>query len=418
MKNTKPVETTEEKKVLIPYERVSDPSQAKENKTGLERQFESAHRTLLTHPNWEIDETFSLIDPGKSGYHGKNLDPEAALGGFLKALREGKIPLTPKKVLHIDDMARLSRLPIRRARRLFEDILEAGVEIYDAEDSKLYTEASLDDLLDLIISLVRHEGAHKHSKNLAEKVSKSFTIRKQRLKDTGKAYRYRTHAWLRWVETGKTDGYYEEIKEKSRGVKRLFELGYMGLGQRGITKRLNEEKLPILGTYNGKKIKSVRWNITSVRRIIMNQAVIGMNENVDPPVKMYPVIIDPKIYWAVRGKIESRAKQSIAGRNADTGTNLFSGLTACAHCNSSMHYHQQKRDDRTRRPETFGSRGGIGSHGGIGIYPYYICAAYNDGPCTAKQIRYDWTEESFIVALSRSVEDLTLASSKEKDTRG
>src|SRR5208282_865181 len=50
---------TEEPKVLIPYARVSSAPQATEDKTGLERQFLSARRTLASHPNWQLDENFS-----------------------------------------------------------------------------------------------------------------------------------------------------------------------------------------------------------------------------------------------------------------------------------------------------------------------------------------------------------------------
>ena len=418
MNTEKSLQTAEPKKILIPYQRVSDLTQATENKTGLKRQYESAYRTLASHPTWEIDETFHLIDPGLSGYHGKNLDPEAALGGFLKMLKEGKIPLTPTRALHIDDMSRLSRMNLRRATRLFEDILESGVEIYDAEDSKLYTKESLDDEMDSIIRILRQGSSHKFSKNLADKVSKSFAIRKQYSKDTGKPYRYKSHGWLKWVGTSATEGYYGEVAGKVPSLKRIFALGDLGLGVRGITTRLNEEpeKYPITSNYKGKKVKSKKWTTTSVRRIIMSQAVIGLNENLDPPVKMFPVIIDPKLYWRVRGKIETRrqALNHFCGRNVDSAENLFSGLTECIRCQGSMNFHKQKGLHwKTKTPEAFGSRGGAGSHGGIGVYPYFICSTYTNGPCTAKQIRYDWTEESFVTAISCSVASLTLADSKK-----
>ena len=75
-------QTTEPEKILIPYARVSSGPQADEDKTGLDRQLESARRTLAAHPKWKLDETFNLVDAGFSGYKGKNLEPEAALGGF------------------------------------------------------------------------------------------------------------------------------------------------------------------------------------------------------------------------------------------------------------------------------------------------------------------------------------------------
>ena len=393
--------TIEEYKILVPYGRVSMEIQATEEKTGIPRQLESARKCALEH-GWKIDETFTLVDAGKSGYHGKNLEPEAALGGLIKALRAGKIPLKPTRVLHIDDMSRFSRIATRKARNLFEEIIDLGMEIYDAEDNKLHDKASLDNFTDGVMRLLRHEESHKYSARLAKKISDSYTIRKQRLIDTGKPYQAKTHGWLGWNNDKKEyvemDGHkqwdavddrlvylekYDPTQDKVKSVNRLFQLAKMGLGWRAIAMRMNAEKHPILGTYCGKKIKSHRWNITSIRRVIEGKAVLGLNENLTPPLKMFPAVIDEKLYWDARSALSKRShipekgKTAIreCGRNWDTATNLFQGLTKCKYCDCAIYYGVKPTNQnwKKRNPETFGSRGGVGSRGSSRLNIHTTC---------------------------------------------
>src|ERR1039458_213493 len=264
---------TEPKKILIPYARVSSTPQTEEDATGLERQLQSARRTLVAHPSWEIDDKFSLVDAGLSGYKGKNLDPEAALGGFLKALKEGRVPLTPTKVLHIDEMSRLSRLPIKEARKLFEGILESGVEIFIAQDNKLYTKESLDNSMDLIISLLRFEASNKYAKELGSSIKRGWAIIKERAVKDGKPDRTKPPGWLQWKATSETEGYYEEIPERVKSIRRIFDLALQGHGVRTITRKLNGEKATLLSTYNGKKVQSRCWSNTTIQKIIRSKSV-------------------------------------------------------------------------------------------------------------------------------------------------
>jgi DNA invertase Pin-like site-specific DNA recombinase len=344
---------------------------------------------LTAHPGWEIDETFSLVDAGVSGYSGANLGPEAALGGFLNMLRAGKIPLTPTKVLHIDDMSRLSRMKPRDARNRFEEILEMGVEIFDAEDNKLYTKESLDDLLDLIISMLRRDGAHKHSKNLSNKIKAAWIIKKQRLVDGGHKYKFHTHAWLKWNESAQS---YDLDPEKANLIKRVFELAGMGIGVRGISKRMNRDGIPPLTNYRPKNGKPAMWSNSVIARLFNGKSVLGYNENLNPPIKMYPAVISEKVYYTAQAKIADRRTHKFYGRSADKAHNIFAGISRCSKCDRSMCFEIHKREWTPL----------IGSKGGKAEYPYLNCHGIIDGACEKSMMRYDKMEESFAMMLSGS----------------
>jgi hypothetical protein len=379
----------EPRKILIPYSRVSSGPQATEDRTGIERQLQSARRCVATHPGWILDEHFNLTDPAKSGYKGANLEPDAALGGFLKMLNEGKIPLTPTKILHIDDMSRLSRLPIKKARQLFEGILESGVEIYVHQDNKLYTKESLDTSMDLIISLLRIEASHKLSSDLGDKVKAAWSIKKTRSAESGKPFRSKTYSWLKWNEATQS---YDTIPEKVKSVERVFELAIQGIGVRGITKRLNAEGTPVIGTACGKKIKSTIWTTSSITKLLRRKGVLGYNINFEPPVKMYPAIISEKTFYKAQAKNEEHRTHKYYGRSSDKPQNLFVGLAKCSKCNAPMYTHRQKT------PITSNT----GSRGGKSDFFYLRCKGVINGVCSDSMFRYDKLEESFASMLSGS----------------
>jgi hypothetical protein len=287
-------------------------------------------------------------------------------------------------------MSRLSRLPIKKARALFEGILEAGVEIYVAQDSKLYTKDSLDNSMDLIISLLRIEAATNYSKDLGNKISKSYTLRKQRFAETGKAYRFKGPGWLKWNDEKKV---YERVPEKVKSIERIFQLCLDGYGVRTITRKLNAEKATCIGNYNGKKIRSGSWSNATITRIFTSGEVLGMNPNMDGKI-MYPAIIPEKTYYKAKEIMSHRQTHKYYGANRN-GENLFQGLCKCSVCDRSIVLHKQKRNDEQVRGANFGKRGGIGARGGKREHIYLWCSGYVAGTCSSKQIIYEAVEESF-----------------------
>src|ERR1043166_5765813 len=140
----------------------------------LKRQLEATRRICQQH-NWYLDESLKPAQ-GESAYKGGNLE-RGSLAEFLSGVNTGKI-LTPC-VLVVEAFDRLTRTRLRDARKLFDGLLEKGVQICTAHNGKDYDESSLDNPLDLIISLTELNAAHQYSAAIGRRVRAAWTRKKQ-----------------------------------------------------------------------------------------------------------------------------------------------------------------------------------------------------------------------------------------------
>lgn len=383
MENVKTAENEgkADRKICFSYIRFSSKPQGGNEKSSEWRQGEIAPK-IAKEKGWIFDEKLNVFDPGISAYRGKNVE-DGELGTLFRALKAGTIP--KGRIMIVEAFDRLSRMKISKARRLFEDLLENGLEIYVNQDSKLYTEESLEDVMDLIMSLLRMEAAHQYSKRLSGFVADAYKKKKLESTKTGKPYRYRPFGWMKWDEEKKQ---YEEIPEKVASIKRLFTLANSGYGIRSITKLLNQENVPYVGACK----VSRGWATISVNRILKGKEVLGLNTHLNPPVKMFPQIIDEKLYYSANQKLNERRTNKYFGRTNDA-RNLFTGIAKCSQCGRAMVYHYQKA--YAKKIPTAGSKGGIGARGGQKVFKYLWCSGFVNGKCSSKQIPYDWVEESF-----------------------
>jgi len=377
------------RKTCFSYARVSSGNQATEDKTGIERQLETA-RKVAREKGWTLDEKLSISDPGTSGLRGKNVSDTAKLGMLLKDIKDGKI--APNQIMIVEAFDRLTRQELHKALNLLQDILEMGLEIYIDRGGRYYTKESLNNPIDLIIAIVELAAGHEYSAKLGERVSRAWAIKKKRLVQDGKPYKSKPPGWLRWHKISDTEGYYEVIPEKVKSVKRLFELANQGIGVRGIAKRMNNEGTPVIGNYAGKKIKSKQWSPSSVTKILRRKTVLGFNMNLQPPVLMYPAVIDEKAFYTAQAKNDEHRTHKYFGRSSDKPQSLFAGLAECSKCGNSMNVYRQKA------PVTPNS----GSKGGKADYMYLRCEGVLNGVCSDSMMRYDKLEESFATMLSGS----------------
>lgn len=386
MKTDKSIKT-EPKRVCFSYARVSSILQTTDDKTGIERQLETARR-VAKEKGWALDETLSIADLGVSGYTGKNLGDTAKLGILLKALKDGKIPAS--RIMVLEALDRLTRLEIDEAYDQLRDILRAGLEIYIDRGSRHYTKASLKNPIDLIIAIVELAASHEYSAKLGERLSKAWKIKKQRAVEDGKPYRYKCASWLNWNEEKKC---YEADPVKVQSVKRAFELATMGMGVRGVAKRMNEEKVPVISKYRGRKVQSARgWSCATIAKLLKRKYVLGINDNLQPPIKMFPQIISDKLYYTAQAKIEARKTHKFYGFSSDKPQNLFAGLSKCSKCGDAMNIFHNK----AVITENTGSRGGQ-VH-----YAYLKCTGVRNGTCSRSQLQHRKIEESFAMMLSGS----------------
>jgi DNA invertase Pin-like site-specific DNA recombinase len=118
--------------LVISYWRFSHPDQA----TGdsVSRQTELSEKWAAER-GWRIDE--SISDPGLSAFRGKNA-AEGALSVFLNLVKKARIPRGT--YLLVENLDRLSRNDIRKALRLFLDIIDAGIVLVTLQDGYEYSE--------------------------------------------------------------------------------------------------------------------------------------------------------------------------------------------------------------------------------------------------------------------------------------
>ena len=87
-----------------------------------------------------LDTKRNMSDSGVSGYSGKNVK-DGALGAFLKAIEAGEI--APGSFLLVEDVDRLSRLPIMEALAVFQQIIGAGITVVTLRDGQKYSTESI-----------------------------------------------------------------------------------------------------------------------------------------------------------------------------------------------------------------------------------------------------------------------------------
>src|ERR1700758_3230486 len=104
------------------YLRFSTPEQAKGD--SLRRQTALADDYAKRH-GLTLDTELNMRDLGVSAFRGDNA--QAALGAFLQAVRDGLVP--SGSLLLVEALDRVSRQSARKAVRILEDIVEAGITV-------------------------------------------------------------------------------------------------------------------------------------------------------------------------------------------------------------------------------------------------------------------------------------------------
>lgn len=147
------------------YLRFSDPRQAAGH--SVERQAEYARRWAAER-GLVLDESLSMADHGLSGYHQRHVT-HGALGVFLRAVEDGRIEAG--SVLVVEGLDRLSRAEPIQAQAQLAQIVQAGITVVTASDSKEYNRARLkQNPMDLVYSLLVMIRAHEESDTKSKRV--------------------------------------------------------------------------------------------------------------------------------------------------------------------------------------------------------------------------------------------------------
>lgn len=319
------------------YLRFSDPRQA----TG-----SSADRQLKYAQAWAaerglvLDETLSLRDEGLSAYH-QNHVKQGALGTFLRAVDEGRIP--QGLVLIVEGLDRLSRAEPIQAQAQLAQIINAGITVVTASDGREYNRERLKaQPMDLVYSLLVMIRAHEESDTKSKRVRASI----RRLCEGWVAGTYRglirngkDPQWLHW--TGEA---WELIPDRVAAVRRALELYQQGLGAGRASKLMQSE---------GHMLTD--WGVAGqqIYRLVRLPALRGAKRiEVDGEQYLledyYPRLISDREFDELQLLAGQRYRRRGAGDIPGIVTGV--GLTWCGYCGTALvaqNLVNRRREDGT-----------------------------------------------------------------------
>jgi DNA invertase Pin-like site-specific DNA recombinase len=143
-------------KIAHSYIRFSSKKQEQGDST--RRQLEGT-KGLCQRNGWQLS-PHTWQDLGISAWKGSNFH-EGALGAFLLAVKAGKV--RPGQILIVESLDRISRQAARKALRIIEQIIEAGITVATITPERSYDLAALDDsfaLIEMMLIFMRANEEH------------------------------------------------------------------------------------------------------------------------------------------------------------------------------------------------------------------------------------------------------------------
>jgi len=309
------------------YIRFSTPEQIKGD--SLRRQLEGS-RQWADENGYQLDT--SLRDLGISAYSGANRT-EGSLKKFIDLIDQGHIDTG--SVLILESLDRLSREELTKSLNLFISILSAGIKIVTLADRQEYTADSINNIGNLVISLVSMARAHEESLMKSKRVRASWEAKVANA-HTKKLSRFCPN-WLQYNE--ETDSF-DLIEDRAELIREVFRKTIAGMGQGRIARELNERKIPSWGRANG-------WHETYLQKLCQNRALLGefqpyshkngVRTTLGDPIKDYfpPVLTEDVFYAAQTARKQRTIKR---GRRGTKFSNLLQGMCYCIHCHGTMRY--------------------------------------------------------------------------------
>lgn len=372
------------RKVLYKYIRFSSLDQAKGS--SFQRQNERIMKFAQDN-GFEINDDFKLEDLGKSGFHGINTEIDQGLGRFISAIDKGLIPTDGSAYLAIEQIDRLGRQKIIKAQELFNSILSRNVNIITLMDNKVYTKKSLENLMEIVYSLILMEQAHQESLKKSERIKSAYNSKLKKIKEIEAEQKKNPDdvepiinkvqfsgvipAWLdkkTEIIKGKAFTTYEVNPEKKALIEKIVSMISEENGYFKVAKTLNEQNIPLI-PLNRKSERTTQWTSASVANFITNDAIYGdlvlfengyedreidyegvkatkkvkVRSEIDRVKNYYPAVISKAKIMGVRARANGKRLGRVAGRR--TTDNLFQNLVFCGDCGDALHLHKavQKR---------------------------------------------------------------------------
>jgi DNA invertase Pin-like site-specific DNA recombinase len=239
-------------------------------------------------------------------------------------------------VLLVENIDRLSRLPVDEANDVIRKIVKGGVEVHTIAPEARFTEKTIHDLanwlpLQIAIALAREESVKK-----SDRIKDSWVRRRKAVAAGEKVVSAKCPFWLR-VNKDRTG--WLVLEDKAKLVRQIFRWSVEGLGVMQISERLNADHPGgITGTHT--------WHQYTVRALLRNRQVLGeFQPRVgthgrggvestrkpvgDPIADYFPRIVTDELFYKVGLGLDAR-RNDRGGRETGGPTagvpNLFAGL--------------------------------------------------------------------------------------------
>ncbi len=305
-----------------------------EQKTGdsLRRQIELSERYAAEH-DLILDTSFHLQDLGLSAFDRSNID-RGALGAFLEAVKQGRIPVG--SYLLVESLDRLSRDRVLSALEIFISILRHGITIVTLVDKMVYnTESVGSNFASLIISITIMARAHEESAVKSSRILSAWRGKRSKISE-----KKLTAQCPRWLSLNEERTAFNFIPNRSDLVLEILAWAKAGMGQALIAKRLNERSEPTFGHGKG-------WHASYIQKIMTSPALYGefqphlWNKGKkiaagEPVSNYYPPLISREEYSILQHLRSKRAMPDARARKGKDIPNLLSGIVKCGYCGSTM----------------------------------------------------------------------------------
>lgn len=303
------------------YKRYSTPDQAKG--LSLVRQ-ESETEALCRRNGWELDQDLSIDDLGKSAF---TKGSQKGLEAFMQAIRLKQV--VAPAVLIVERLDRLSRQEIDPALAIWQEILRAGISIATVSPEMVYQPTSVNNLADLVQTLIYFSVAHDESKKKSERTCYNWDHKRVLAAKTGAYVRCKLPAWIH-----EQNGVLSLDPAKAKTIQKIFQMSIDGYGAPAITKHLNDSGVAnIAAGYS--RAAQTSWNQRYVEALLNDRKTIGEQQfyrvngkkrtpTGEPLKEYFPAVVTADVFYSAAAARKSRFTQR--GPNGPTTANLFQGI--------------------------------------------------------------------------------------------
>lgn len=283
--------------------------------------------------NLELDRELTFEDLGVSAFRGANAEA-GRLADFLEAVQAGQV--SKGSVLLVEALDRISRLSPRKALRVLEDIVDAGVTVVTLNDGKAYSPGSLDaDPMSLLTAIIVFMRANEESATKARRLKAAWEGKRKVA--TTKPMTASVPAWIR---LNRNTDKLELIPERAKIVRRVFANYLAGFGYHGIADMLNKDGIPCFGG-------AMHWHRTYVSKMLSNPATYGTfipheyvyvgtkqtREPLEPMVGYFPAAVSAEVFTEAQALRNTKTTPKV---RAGVLLSLVAGLATCPVCSGTM----------------------------------------------------------------------------------